>query len=134
MRINRTGATRLVIELNRLVIKLPNFTRSWGDFLLGLIANMREGTTWRYNNLYEQLQSDSNLLCPVLFTSWGGWFLIMKRADSVLTYDEFWALDENEFKEHLRLFGGDDTGPNYGRLDGRLVKIDYGNLKQYYAD
>lgn len=129
MRINRVGATRIVIELNKVVIKIPNFLFSWENFLSGLLCNIREGTTWRYNNLYDQLETDSKLLCPVLFTCWGGWFLIMQKADKVLTHDEFTALDESELKEHLRQFGGDDTGPNYGRLDGRLVKIDYGNLK-----
>lgn len=126
MRINRTGASRIVIELKTIVVKIPNFTYSWQNFLCGILANIREGQTWRYN-LFEHPEITSKLLCPVLFTSWGGWFLIMKKVDKVLTHDEFWELDENELKEHLNFFEGDDSGPNYGRINGRLVKIDYGN-------
>ena len=128
MRINRTGASRIVFELKTVVVKIPNFTYSWQNFLCGILANIREGQTWRYNNTYDQLECDSRLLCPVLFTSWGGWFLIMQKADKVLSFDEFEALPEVELAEHLRTFPGDDTGPNYGLLNGRLVKIDYGNL------
>jgi hypothetical protein len=128
MKINRIGCSRIVIELTTVVIKIPNFLVTWERFLCGMIANIREGKTWKIN--YKSCYKDGcyKLLCPVLFTSWGGWFLIMKKVDHVLTYDEYERMPEHALKEHLRLFAGDDHGENYGYLNGVLVKIDYGQL------
>ncbi len=38
-------------------------------------------------------------------------------------------LKRGALDEHVKHFPGDDSGPNYGYLDGRLVKIDYAQLK-----
>jgi hypothetical protein len=124
MRINRTGATRIVIECNSVVIKLPNILNGWHHFLLGILANINENKCWKWNSgTFEK--GHSHLLCPVLWCSWGGWILVMKKVDSVLTLDEGWELD---ILPHIKHFPGDDSGNNYGFLDGRIVKIDYGSL------
>jgi hypothetical protein len=60
-----------------------------------------------------------DLMCPVKFCSWGGWFLIMERAevtDQCFIDFEPWIVAG---------LGGDDKNDNYGLLKGRIVKIDY---------
>lgn len=126
MRINRVGKTRVVIELNNSVVKVPNFLNGWKTFIRGLLSNIDENDIWEWNTgKFEK--GYSYLLCPILWCSWGGWIVIMKRVDKVLTHDEYWDLSEEVLKEHEH-FKGDDHGPNYGYLDGRLVKIDYAQI------
>lgn len=130
MKLNRKGVTRLVLEFNTVVIKIPNFTCQWSHFLRGLIGNISEGLTWRYNSgKYEN--GTSYLLCPVLWTSWGGWLLVMKKARPITI--EHWETitDISEFKKH---FGGDDTKSNYGYYNNRLVKIDYADLDNNWGE
>lgn len=120
MTINLKGVTRIVIVLKTVVIKIPNFTYQWDHFLKGIIGNIHESKTWKYNS--GKLESgSSHLLCPVLWCSWGGWILIMKKAD-LLTIEQW---DNLSIDEHKRFFPGDDTLSNYGRLNGQVVKIDY---------
>ena len=123
MRINRQGQTRMVIELKGLVIKIPHLFRNWPTFVRGLLSNIDEHQTWAFNSGKHE-KGKSHLLCPILWASWGGWIVIMKRADRVLSHDEYWGLSQEVLKEH-EYFKGDDQGPNYGYLNGRLVKIDY---------
>lgn len=125
MKINRKGATRSVLELKRVVIKIPVFN-NWTRFLRGLLANINEGQTWRWNSgKYES--GNSYLLCPVLWTSWGGWILLMKKIEPV--DPDWWAeQDIPMWYNHVRHFQGDDNWKNYGWYQGRLVKLDYGDL------
>jgi len=138
MKINRTGITRIVIELNSVVIKTPNFTYSWQHFLKGLVANIHENQTWKYTK--------SELLCPVVWSSWGGWVLIMKKADTarlekeieMLPYkmmyspearDNWFEYKKGFFNKWIDAgFGGDDKVDNYGYYQDRIVKIDYGQI------
>lgn len=127
MKINTIGVTRIVVEFDNVVWKIPNFTGSWLNFLKGLVANIQENKTWKWNSgKYEK--GTSYLLCPVLFCCMGGWILIMKKAEKVFSYDEFWSMDLKLIDEHLSNFPGDDTAPNYGVLNNKIVKIDYGSL------
>lgn len=121
MKINRCGITRIVFEFKAVVIKIPNFSYSWEHFIVGVLANIREHKTYRYNSgKYDN--GLSHLLCPVLWCSWGGWFLIMKRV-AVMTDDEYLNTDTSIHQLH---FGGDDKSDSYGYLNGYVVKIDYG--------
>ena len=114
------GASRIVLLFKDRVIKIPNRRWSWQDFLLGIISNIRENETWKSNSgKYEK--GNSYLLCPVLWCSWGGWILIMERA---IPCDNDEILD---FKPWIDAgFGGDDAIRNYGRINGIVVKLDYG--------
>lgn len=124
MNINRRGVTRIVVEFNSVVIKIPNFTYSWNHFLKGLIGNMEEGKTWKWNSgKYEK--GFSYLLCPVLWFSWGGWILIMRKVDETVNENNYHIWNCEEHKKH---FKGDDTAGNYGFLNGKLVKLDYADL------
>lgn len=130
MKINLNGVTRIVIELRRVVIKIPNFTTQWDHFIRGILANINENQTWKWNSGdYEK--GKSHLLCPVLWCSWGGWFLIMKKVDSLITDENIHLWD---CQEHKIYFKGDDTVSNYGFLDGKLVKIDYADLDDSWGE
>lgn len=120
MHLNRKGVTRLVIVFRNVVIKVPNFTCQWSHFLQGLLSNIRESRTWKACN-----SENKHLLCPVLWASFGGWILIMKRVDKCLEYDDY---DKYDISAHRRHFEGDDTISNYGLIGNRLVKIDYGQV------
>lgn len=122
MRINRTGVTRIVFVFSRVVVKIPNFLSGWRPFVSGVLSNINERDCWNWNSgKYEK--GRSHLLCPVLWSSWGAWFVVMRKVDKVLTMEEGW---EHGLEEHMKYFSGDDKGPNYGVLEGRVVKIDYG--------
>lgn len=121
MKINLTGCTRIVFEFKNVVIKIPKPV-FWSHFLTGLISNMAENKTWKWNSgKYER--GKSYLLCPVIWSSWGGWILIMKKVDRVLDWDED---NKYDLSEHIKHFPGDDKVKNYGLLKGQIVKIDYG--------
>lgn len=123
-KINRKGVTRIVIELKRVVIKIPNFTCQWSHFLQGIIGNINEDKTWKWNS--GQLEKGtSHLLCPVIWCSWGGWVLIMRKVDELITDDNIDIWDCSEHKKH---FKGDDKMSNYGIIGTRLVKIDYADI------
>jgi len=96
---------------------------SWYNFISGILANMKERNTWRFNSgKYEQ--GKSKLLCPVLFCGFGGLFIVMRTVDYTIKDCDY---TEWDCSEHIEHFGGDDTVSNYGILSGRLVKIDYGD-------
>jgi len=131
----KKGSSRLVLVLAHVVIKVPNPLYSWRHFITGLLANMTERDVYCWNTgNYDQ--GAGCLLCPVLWGSWGGWVLIMQRADiatHILECAEQDYDDEYESKRGDRYkpwidagFGGDDKPDNYGYLNGRLVKTDYG--------
>lgn len=116
MKINRGGVTRLVIEFDRVVVKIPNFTYSWYNFIQGLLGNMNEKRNWSYTN--------NPLLCPILWVSWGGWILVMEKA--LIFEEEDAELDYSPWRECG--LGGDDKPTNYGVLRGRMVKVDYASI------
>jgi len=120
MRLDRKGVTRLVIVSKKVVVKIPNFTCQWEHFLKGVVANIHENKTWKYNS-GEYEKGHSRLLCPVVWCSIGGWILIMRKVDKVFGWE-----DVNDISEHIAQFPGDDKITNYGMLNGKVVKFDYG--------
>lgn len=118
------GCTRIVLILKKIVIKIPNFTYSWENFLKGLIANITERNSWEYANIPDSYNYRyRDLLCPIIWSSWGAWIVIMKRA-RVLTDEEYLSTN---LKIHKYYYAGDDKSDNYGYLNGKIVKIDYGS-------
>lgn len=126
MKVDRSGCTRIVFVFKRFVFKIPNFYYSWHHFLQGLLSNINENKTWKYNGFDGQRRElRDELLCPVIWCSWGGWILIMKRAVPCLYLDE--GGQEIDYSKWIVAgFGGDDKPCNYGELNGRVVKLDYG--------
>ncbi|MEO6302174.1 MAG: hypothetical protein ABIP51_03270 [Bacteroidia bacterium] len=128
--VSTKGVTRIVVLWRGVVIKFPK-PMKWSNFLRGLIGNINERDTYRWNSgKYEK--GYSHLLAPVIWCSWGGWILIMKRA-KLLTEQE-WGEGEWAVKEHIQNFRGDDTISNYGIINKKLVKIDYGELDYYWGE
>lgn len=119
MIINRVGTTRIVFIFKNVVVKVPNFCDGWLNFLTGLVANINENQTWKWNSGdYES--GKSYLLCPVKWCSWGGWFLVMQRATPCEIGEKI------DYIEWMKAgFGGDDKPDNYGWYNYRIVKIDY---------
>jgi hypothetical protein len=121
-----TGVTRWVLLIGKWAIKFPN-PCAWKHFLLGLVGNMEESLTWKCANvkgsaLYEVRTS----LCPVLWCSWGGWILIMRRAQPVdyIVFLHNW-ISENPIRNHF----SDLKRENIGFLDNKIVLIDYASKK-----
>lgn len=110
MKLIRHGTFRLVLLAGRLAIKMPRLW-PWRCLLHGLLSNMNE-RLWKD---YE----DNRRLCPVLWCVWGGWLLVMRRAESLPADTEIdWSM-----------FDGlpcDRKLENVGLFEGRRVLLDYG--------
>ena len=138
------GVTRIVFIFDKIVIKIPNFLYGWRLFLRGLLSNIDESRAWKYakirdhdiegftvNSYFGEYKKYSDLLCPVKWTSWGGWILIMERVDVEKHVKDVDSRIENNLPMYLYSnwvnsgYGGDDKADNYGYYKGRLVKIDY---------
>lgn len=113
MKLNSDGMTRIVLIFNSFVVKVPKLKYGWKCFLQGILANINEASTW-------QNHPRKDLLCPVLWSSWGGWVLIMQNA--IPCEDGFKI---NYYKWIEAGLGGDDKPDNYGVFNSQLVKIDY---------
>jgi hypothetical protein len=107
------GITRVVILVGPYAIKLPQWNYGWDKFLHGLLANMQE-VVWG--------RGYDDRLCPVVWWIPGGWMTVMQRVDHVLTNEN--EIDYSVFQDGIP--SGDDKPDNYGMLNGRIVKIDYG--------
>ena len=132
------GAPRIVFVFKNVVIKIPTICYSWDAFLNGLLANIRESRCWSCNSGQSD-KGKSHLLCPVKWSSWGGWILVMQRANMELweqAVKEYYPVPDDcheraKYQEKLYItwieagFGGDDKQDNYGYLCGKLVKVDY---------
>lgn len=121
MQINRKGTTRIVFIFDKYVIKIPNIF-NYVNGVTGLLANIREVQGYRWNS-GKYYHPRSRLICPILWASWGSWIVVMAKA-RVLTTEEYYKSDISLHKKH---FPGDEKPGNYGYLDGRIVKIDYGS-------
>ncbi|MDZ7824432.1 MAG: hypothetical protein U5K75_10635 [Ahrensia sp.] len=111
----RTGSTRTVILTKNYAIKIPN-CQTWRTFLKGLLANDQERDCWRMKH---------PLLCPVLFALPTGLFIVMPRARN-LTHEEWLSMDIDDLDTEGLLV--EKKIDSWGKLDGRFVAVDYGNL------
>lgn len=115
---NRQGITREVFLTRRHAIKIPKLIYGWHKFLCGLLANMQERTF---------AQSGWPELCSVVFSIPGGWLLVMRRAEP-LTDAEWCAFDAEKFCDLADyVVPAEFKRDSFGKLDGRIVAIDYGN-------
>lgn len=108
----RHGYSRTVLLLHRWAIKLPRLGAGWRPFLWGLLSNMAERDVWH--------RTRDPGLCPILFSLPGGFGVVMPRATDV----------GSEAPDYLAGLTGYDHKPSsYGRLNGRVVALDYhGNV------
>ncbi len=124
MRVNRQGCSRIVIELDKYVIKIPNFLNGWRKFLKGLIHNLNEC------DLYSSKIFD-NYLCPIIYSMWGGWLNIMPKC-KILTDDEFLEFNYADFIKGGQLLPRgewilpvENKSNSFGWLNNQIVAIDY---------
>lgn len=103
------GITRTVILTKNYALKFPTF-RSWKLFLTGLLCNIQENFWWK--------NTKDVRLCPVLFAIWGGFLVVMPRADPAC---------EPIFYENYEGLPLDAKEINFGYLKNKLVLVDYGS-------
>lgn len=119
MKVCRNGVTRLVILLGSRAFKIPRFGYGWKMGLSGLLSNMQE----------REWAGADERLCPIVFSTWGGWLVVQRRARPFT--DREWA----EFMPRMEAWieGKEMRVPvetkrdSFGVLDGRIVAVDYGS-------
>ena len=121
MLVIKSGASRVVILLNKYAIKVPRID-SWRLFLYGLLGNIHE----------KQWQNQiCKYLCPILFYVPGGFLSIMPRCEvkaglsaefiKIVSKD----LDTDISETILNIV--EDKDDSVGILNGKIVAIDYGS-------
>jgi hypothetical protein len=110
----RHGASRTVLLVGSLAVKLPRLGNGWRPFLWGLLSNIAEREAGRDAHPW---------LCPVLWSIPGGWCVVMPRC-APLTAEEWESLAETPGPHH-EAAGFDFKRSSFGRLGGRLVVFDY---------
>lgn len=118
MKVNRQGITRLVFVFDSFVVKVPNFTCQFRHFLTGFNCNRSESGQWK-----RACKIKKELLAPVMFCSWFGIFLVMKKAEVFDWGTGYGQIDYTIWDDAG--YGGDHKPQNYGLYEGRMVKIDY---------
>lgn len=117
MELKTNGVTRLVLLTKNYAFKVPNVLNGWSMFLTGLLCNMQE-------RLFSTTEWPE--LCPVVFSTWGGWLVVMRRARP-LTDEEWETFDYARFSNR-----GEGIVPvelkrcSFGVLNDRIVAVDYG--------
>jgi hypothetical protein len=116
----KCGAHRLVFLTKGYALKIPRASA----ISSGRRANRTETDTWKATH--------DEGLCPVLCGNAWGLFVLMPfaRALSDKEFDEFQMKDalimSNPFIPNNQ--GGDFKQSNFGMVNGRIVKIDYGGI------
>lgn len=123
----KLGTTRIVWLIGNYAIKFPRIYHKfkghrWKMFLRGILANLDENFWWKC--AYKK-----DKLCPVKFMFPLGLILVMKRAEP-LTENEYNSLNINEFKD----LPMDNKIINFGKIEGRVVLIDYADSKYLCSD
>lgn len=115
------GIMRKVLLTNRYAIKVPSLRHGWKYFLHGLLANYHEANLWACAKADGSAVSGFlSMLCPVVWASWGGWIVVMRRAEEIS--QQQW--DATPWPDDFPV--GDRKVDNFGLLDGRVVCVDYG--------
>jgi hypothetical protein len=111
--IRRDGTTRIVWCVGRIAIKIARHER-------GVRCNRFEA------NYYREASPECRAkLCPVLWCSPWGVVLVMPRAEPIAE-DEFYKLYESDGLPFYDLDSPFEWKPSdWGRLDGRIVALDY---------
>jgi len=113
----RHGSTRVVLLVGKYAFKFPTYIE-WRLFLLGLLANMQE-VKW---------SEMSDRLCPVVWRGWGGFLVIMRRAEPI-SLDQFFSITEEWLYDDKAecVLPVEIKQCSFGVLDGKIVAVDYGN-------
>jgi hypothetical protein len=104
----RSGVTRHVLITKNYAFKVPNVRNGWRLFLCGLLANLSEKEWGNY-------QDASLKPNTPLFSSWGGWLSVQRRAEPFT----------GDISTLNWLPWGDRKQSNLGIVNGQVVVIDY---------
>lgn len=111
------GATRTVILIRGWAVKIPT-PYGWRNFLHGLLANHQE-------RLFSKAKWPE--LCPVIWSLPLALIICMRRA-APLDMVEFESFDFDSFvKREYYSVPVENKLDSFGRLEGRIVAVDYGN-------
>lgn len=117
----KSGRCRFVFFAGRYAVKIPRLN-SYEGFLQGLLSNITERKWRNYPDRH---------LCPIAYANCLGLVVVMRKAQEVTDIDRFSrdldaiCADEDGLGEDF--YRWDGTPKNFGYLNGRLVKIDYGD-------
>lgn len=119
MKVIRSGVTRTVILVGRWAVKVPSLrggsTGGWlHSFCQGILANQSE-------RAWHDFEGWDGLVAPVLHSWLGGIVQVYPRCEPIEDVDDYWAHAQPEMIPDP----GDRKACNYGRLDGRVVRVDY---------
>jgi|GEM_PF-1149949 len=115
------SVSRIVLLVGGYAFKFPTM-HSWRLFLLGLLANMQEK---------EFSDMKHPKMCPVLFSIFGGFLSVMKRATPI-TKEQYDSLDYSTWiNEPEVIIPVENKHSSFGMIDGRIVAIDYGSSHTY---
>lgn len=90
---------------------------SWRTFLSGLLSNLNERQCECLN---------SAVLCPIVRSSPYGWYVVMLRADSIPEGEWDSVRNSDHIADILRRYNVENKRCSFGRLDGKVVAVDYG--------
>lgn len=116
------GSTRIVFIFKQFVIKTPN-VKEYRLFLNGILSNLQEK---------EWSKIGRKDLCKVHFCDVFGLVLIMRKAKPLqrnIKFKRFKEILNQKYKDdNLKEFMLSDLKlSNWGWVDGKLVKVDYGS-------
>jgi hypothetical protein len=111
------GETREVFLIGKYAIKIPKLRYGWENLRLGLRANRREATLGA---------SGRPELCPVLWSTRGGWLVVMPLCAPLTEADFNSWLADGAFGEAGRDIPCEWKQDCFGYLEGRIVCVDYG--------
>jgi hypothetical protein len=118
MKLSRIGSTRLVLVIGPWALKFARGDR-------GRRCNSYEAKLFRDVDARRRA-----MLCPVRWCSGRGWLLVMAAATPLMETEKEELMDSNGFPD-WDYMPGEDSDPfeskasDWGRLNGRLVALDY---------
>lgn len=119
MPVLRYGSNRRVLICHSIALKLARHER-------GALCNLFEARTFRNST-----GDCRDGLCPVLWCSGNGAVLVMRAAEPI-PEGEFETLPDNAFPDFRCVPVEYDKAENWGRLNGRLVAVDYSAASELY--
>lgn len=115
------GTSRSVLLIGKYALKFPRCL-SWKAFVMGMLANINEAQ-------WKNAPNDWHL-CPLLYSNKFGLLNIMPRCKSI-KHRGLYAVELARLSAITPLskswYVYDAKPRNFGMLNGRMVKLDYGN-------
>lgn len=108
------GTMRRVFIFKDIVIKIPLNIK-------GYLANINEIHNWYKYKSYRKY------LCPIVAHDLLGLVIIMKRVQPIESLDDYDIGFMGNMIDNVHPVFNDIKECNFGLLNGKLVKIDYGN-------